>query len=200
MKEKLTDYKKTLNMPTTDFSMKANLKEKEIHYRNQWNQQKLYQQILKQNQNNPSFILHDGPPYANGSLHIGHALNKILKDFVVRYKSMKGFYSPFVAGWDTHGLPIENKMLADMKIDRKSISTLELRQKAAQYALEQIEIQKQQFLKFQPLSDFQDYYKTLDPTYEVKQLDLFKKMCLDGLIYKGCLLYTSDAADECVNV
>lgn len=185
MKEKMQDYKKTLNMPTTDFSMKANLKEKEIHYRHQWNQQKLYQQILKQNQNNPSFILHDGPPYANGSLHIGHALNKILKDFVVRYKSMKGFYSPFVAGWDTHGLPIENKMLADMKIDRKSISTLELRQKAAQYALEQIEIQKQQFLKFQPLSDFQDYYKTLDPTYEVKQLDLFKKMCLDGLIYKG---------------
>ena len=179
------DYKQTLNMPTTAFSMKANLKEKEITYQKLWQEQQLYQQVLAKNKANPAFILHDGPPYANGDLHIGHALNKILKDFVVRYKSMQGFYTPFVPGWDTHGLPIENQMLKVMNLDRKKIDIVQLRKNAAQYAKEQILSQKEQFLRFQLLADFQSYYSTLTPDYEVKQLKLFKKMCLDGLIYKG---------------
>ena len=179
------DYKQTLNMPTTAFSMKANLKEKEITYQKLWQEQQLYQQVLAKNKANSAFILHDGPPYANGDLHIGHALNKILKDFVVRYKSMQGFYTPFVPGWDTHGLPIENQMLKVMNLDRKKIDIVQLRKNAAQYAKEQILSQKEQFLRFQLLADFQSYYSTLTPDYEVKQLKLFKKMCLDGLIYKG---------------
>ena len=179
------DYKQTLNMPTTAFSMKANLKEKEITYQKLWQEQQLYQQVLAKNKANSAFILHDGPPYANGDLHIGHALNKILKDFVVRYKSMQGFYTPFVPGWDTHGLPIENQMLKVMNLDRKKIDIVQLRKNAAQYAKEQILSQKEQFLRFQLLADFQSYYSTLTPDYEVKKLKLFKKMCLDGLIYKG---------------
>ena len=172
-------------MPTTEFSMKANLRDKEPIFRQRWTQMQLYQQVLQQNQSHPRFILHDGPPYANGPLHIGHALNKILKDFVVRYKNLTGFYAPFVAGWDTHGLPIENRMLSEMQINHHAISVVELRRRAAQYALSQITLQREQFLKFQLLSDLTGYYKTLDKTYEVKQLQLFKKMCLDGLIYKG---------------
>lgn len=180
-----TDYKLTLNMPTTDFSMKANLNEKEPFFREFWLKNKIYQKILQKNKKNKSFILHDGPPYANGSLHAGHALNKILKDIVVRYKFLNGFYSPFVPGWDTHGLPIENKMLNELNVNHKNISVVELRQKAAEYALSQIEIQKSQFLKLQMLSDFEKYYKTLDKSFEVEQLKLFKSLCLKGLIYKG---------------
>ena len=179
------NYKLTLNMPKTDFPMKADLVNKEIQYRKKWNETKIYKQVLEKNKNKKPFILHDGPPYANGSLHAGHALNKILKDIIIRYKSINNFYTPFIPGWDTHGLPIENKILSQMKINHKQISILELRQKASLYAQEQIEIQKKQFLQLQLLSDFSKIYKTLDKDFEVKQLKVFKKMCLDGLIYKG---------------
>ena len=179
------DYKSTLNMPQTDFSMKADLNIKEPQFLNFWLDNNIYQQALAKNKNNESFILHDGPPYANGSLHTGHALNKILKDIVIRYKTMCGFYSPYIPGWDTHGLPIENKILSEMKLSHTNISIIELRKKAAQYALEQIEIQKSQFQKLQLFTDFKKIYKTLDKSYEIEQLKLFYTLYQKGLIYKG---------------
>ncbi len=182
---KTKDYKSTLNMPQSDFSMKADLNIKEPEFFNFWINNNIYQQVLNKNKNNKSFILHDGPPYANGPLHTGHALNKILKDIVIRYKSMCGFYSPYIPGWDTHGLPIENKILSEMKLDHKNISIIELRKKAAQYALEQIEVQKSQFQKLQLFSDFKKIYKTLDNSYEIEQLKLFYSLYKKGLIYKG---------------
>ncbi len=183
MKKK--DYKSTLNMPKTDFSMRANLNDKEPMYRKEWISKQIYEKLLKRNIENERFILHDGPPYANGSLHIGHSFNKILKDIIVRYKMMNGFYSPFVPGWDTHGLPIENKMLQEMKVSHKSMDILELRDAAKNYALSQVEVQKNQFKDLQMLSDFEKYYITLDKKYEVEQLKLFKKLSLDGLVYRG---------------
>ncbi len=182
---KTKDYKSTLNMPQSDFSMKADLNIKEPEFFNFWINNNIYQQVLNKNKNNKSFILHDGPPYANGPLHTGHALNKILKDIVIRYKSMCGFYSPYIPGWDTHGLPIENKILSEMKLDHKNISIIELRKKAAEYALEQIEVQKSQFQKLQLFSDFKKIYKTLDNSYEIEQLKLFYSLYKKGLIYKG---------------
>lgn len=179
-------YKDTLNMPQEILPMRANLVEKEKKYKKFWDENKIYEKSLKQNRNNKPFILHDGPPYANGDLHVGHALNKILKDIVVRYKSLSGFYAPFKPGWDTHGLPIENKMLREKKIDdHKNISPLKLRKDSKKYALEQVEIQKKQFLGLQLFSNFKDYYVTLDPKFEAEQLKVFKKMALEGLIYKS---------------
>lgn len=179
------DYKDTLNMPSTDFSMRANLIEKEKHFRQQWLDKKIYVNLLARNIKNERFILHDGPPYANGSLHIGHSFNKILKDIIVRFKSAQGFYSPFVPGWDTHGLPIENKMLQEMNVSYKNLNVSELRESAKKYALSQIEIQKNQFKELQLLPDFENYYVTLQNDYEVEQLKIFKKLALDGLIYRG---------------
>lgn len=179
------DYKSSLNMPQTDFSMRANLNEKEPSFREFWLNNKIYEKILKKNKNNKKFVLHDGPPYANGSLHVGHSLNKILKDIIIRYKNMSGFYSPYVPGWDTHGLPIENKMLSELNESHTKFSILDIRKKSYQYALNQIEIQKEQFKKLQLVSDFETYYKTLDKSFEVKQLKLFKKLCLDELVYRG---------------
>ena len=113
--EENKDYKNTLLMPQTDFSMKANLVEKQKQYQEKWEKQNLYEKLLKKNSNNKPFILHDGPPYANGDIHVGHALNKILKDIIVRFRTMQGYFSPYVPGWDTHGLPIEHKMLLEAK-------------------------------------------------------------------------------------
>ncbi|MBD5423177.1 MAG: isoleucine--tRNA ligase [Mycoplasma sp.] len=183
MEEK--DYKSTLNMPQTSFSMRADLSIKEPQFREKWNKEQIYKRVLDKNKNNPIFFLHDGPPYANGSIHLGHSLNKILKDIIVRYKSINNFYTPYIPGWDTHGLPIENKILSEMNVNHKNISIVKLRKEAAKYALGQVQIQKEQFLKLQLLSDFKDIYVTLDKEFEVNQLKIFKKMCLDGLIYRG---------------
>ncbi|WP_421466761.1 isoleucine--tRNA ligase [Mycoplasmopsis synoviae] len=179
------DFKKTLNMPSTKFDMKANLVEKEPLFRKKWLEDDIYQKVLKNNANNERFVVHDGPPYANGDIHVGHALNKILKDIIVRYKSLQGYYSPFVPGWDTHGLPIEHKMLTESKLDRDQITVELLRKKSRNYALKQIEHQKKQFQKLQLFSDFSKIYITLDKSYEAKQLKVFKKLALDGLVYKG---------------
>ncbi|MGL5438504.1 MAG: isoleucine--tRNA ligase, partial [Metamycoplasmataceae bacterium] len=169
----------------SEFSMRANLVEKDIHFSDFWKKINLYQNLLEKNKNNPSFILHDGPPYANGDIHIGHAMNKILKDIIVRYKTLNNFYCPYVPGWDTHGLPIENKMLQEGKRSHKDLDPLTLRIEAEKYALEQIEIQKNQFEKLNLLSDFKKIYRTLDPSYEVKQLEIFKKLIMTKLIYRG---------------
>lgn len=177
--------KDTLNMPKTKFDMRANLTKKEPQFRKRWDEMNLAEKMLEKNKNNQTFILHDGPPYANGSIHIGHALNKILKDIIVRYKTLRGFYSPYVPGWDTHGLPIEHKMLSEAKLNHKNIDAVELRKKAAKYANKQVEHQIKQFKHLQLATDFKKIYLTKDKTYETEQLRVFKKMLLDGLIYKG---------------
>ena len=179
------DYKDTLLMPKTDFEMRAGLINKEPEYREMWNKNKIYEKALKANEGNPKFILHDGPPYANGSIHVGHAMNKILKDFVVRYKTMAGFYSPYAPGWDTHGLPIENKMLSEMKMSKDDLDPLALRKEASKYADTQVANQLKQFQSLQLFSDLKTKYLTKDKDFEVGQLELFKKMYLDGLVYKG---------------
>ncbi len=183
--ENKKDWKDSLNMGQTNFDMKANLVNKEADFQKMWLDKDIYQKALKQNTGNKSFVLHDGPPYANGSLHVGHALNKILKDIIVRYKTMNGFYSPFIPGWDTHGLPIENKMLEELKMSKDDMNKITLRKEAKKYALKQVANQQSQFSAMSLFSDFKDKYVTLNQSFEVGQLKLFKKMVLDGLIYKG---------------
>lgn len=178
------DYKDTLLMPKTDFPMRGGLPNKEPQIQQKWKEQDLYHKILKKNEGNPSYILHDGPPYANGSVHMGHALNKILKDFITRYKSMQGFYTPYVPGWDTHGLPIE-QALTKKGVKRKEMSISEFRDRCQAFAMEQIEIQKKDFERLGINGDFQNPYITLKPEFEAAQIRLFGEMADKGLIYKG---------------
>ncbi|MBM7540502.1 isoleucine--tRNA ligase [Amphibacillus cookii] len=178
------DYKETLLMPKTEFPMRGNLPNKEPKIQEQWDEAALYQKAQKRTNGRPLFVLHDGPPYANGDLHMGHALNKILKDFIVKYKSMSGFHAPYVPGWDTHGLPIETA-LAKKKVDRKKMSAAEFRQKCAEYALKQVDNQRTQFKQLGVRGDWENPYVTLDKAYEAAQIEVFGEMAKKGYIYKG---------------
>ncbi|MBF7017344.1 isoleucine--tRNA ligase [Staphylococcus durrellii] len=178
------DYKETLLMPKTDFPMRGGLPNKEPKIQEEWEANNIYFKALAQNEGNASYILHDGPPYANGSLHMGHALNKILKDIIVRYKTMQGFYAPYVPGWDTHGLPIE-QALTKKGVKRKEMSIADFRKKCEEFALEQIELQKKDFKRLGVQGDFNNPYITLKPEYEAAQIRLFGEMADKGLIYKG---------------
>ncbi|PCF34551.1 isoleucine--tRNA ligase [Staphylococcus delphini] len=178
------EYKDTLLMPKTKFPMRGGLPTKEPQIQQEWKEKDLYRKMLEKNEGQPSFILHDGPPYANGSLHMGHALNKILKDFINRYKTMQGFYTPYVPGWDTHGLPIE-QALTKKGVKRKEMTTAEFRDKCQAFAMEQIDIQKKDFLRLGVNGDFDNPYITLKSEYEAAQIRLFGEMADKGLIYKG---------------
>ncbi|EJD5759905.1 isoleucine--tRNA ligase [Staphylococcus pseudintermedius] len=178
------EYKDTLLMPKTKFPMRGGLPTKEPQIQQEWKEKDLYRKMLEKNEGQPSFILHDGPPYANGNLHMGHALNKILKDFINRYKTMQGFYTPYVPGWDTHGLPIE-QALTKKGVKRKQMTTAEFRDKCQAFAMEQIDIQKKDFLRLGVNGDFDNPYITLKPEYEAAQIRLFGEMADKGLIYKG---------------
>lgn len=176
------DYKNTLNMPNTNFEMKANLNQKEPLFQKEWLDKKIYQKVLEKNKDKPTFFLHDGPPYANGNIHVGHVLNKTLKDIIVRYKNFTGFRSEYISGWDTHGLPIEVAMI---KKDENAIndSVLLRRQKCRKYALEQVANQKEQFKRLGLLSDLEKKYLTLDHNFEIEQLITFYDMVNKGLIF-----------------
>ncbi|KIX90989.1 isoleucine--tRNA ligase [Staphylococcus microti] len=178
------EYKDTLLMPKTKFPMRGGLPNKEPQIQQTWQDQDLYYKLLAKNEGKPHFILHDGPPYANGNLHMGHALNKILKDFIVRYKTMQGFYTPYVPGWDTHGLPIE-QALTKKGVKRKEMSTAEFRKMCEAFAMEQIENQKADFRRLGVNGNFDDPYVTLKPEYEAAQIRVFGEMADRGLIYKG---------------
>lgn len=178
------DYKDTLLIGKTDFEMRGNLPKKEPAIQNKWQELNLYERIMKNNEGKPSFVLHDGPPYANGNIHVGHALNKILKDFVVRSKNMSGYSSPFVPGWDTHGLPIETA-LTKKGVNRKTMTVAEFRNKCYDYALEQVEVQRKQFEALGSIGDYKNPYITLQKEFEANQIDVFAQMALEGLIYKG---------------
>ncbi|MGL5268428.1 MAG: isoleucine--tRNA ligase [Spiroplasma sp.] len=180
------NYKDTLLMPKSNFEMRANLAQKEPVIQNFWNQNQVYQKLIIRNQKQQEkhFILHDGPPYANGDLHMGHALNKILKDFLIRYYNTNGYYAPYIPGWDTHGLPIE-QAVTNSGINRKAISVSKFREKCQIYASEQIKNQKEQFQKLGLLSDFKQYYFTFDAKYEAQQIRLFAKMIEKKVVYRN---------------
>lgn len=178
------DYKPTLNMPNTSFEMKANLNQKEPMIQARWEAANLYEAMLKKRIGHPTFVLHDGPPYANGNIHIGHALNKILKDVVVRSRFLAGYRVPFIPGWDTHGLPIETA-LSKQGINRKTMSVAQFRVLCEEYALKQIEIQMKDMKRLGTVADYEHPYITLKPEYEAEQIRVFSKMALSGMIYKG---------------
>ncbi|TVP86029.1 MAG: isoleucine--tRNA ligase [Acholeplasmataceae bacterium] len=178
------DYKDTLLMPKTAFPMRGNLGVREPGFQARWEALDLYNKVLAKNKDNPSFILHDGPPYANGDIHIGHTLNKVLKDFVLRYQTMKGRHVPYVPGWDTHGLPIETA-LTKKGVNRKTMPLTDYRKLCREFAIKQIDRQREQFKRLGILGEWTHPYATFDPSYEAAQIRMFAKMVERGLIYKG---------------
>ncbi|MGF7031927.1 isoleucyl-tRNA synthetase [Paenibacillus mucilaginosus] len=179
------DYGKTLNLLQTEFPMRGNLPQAEPKMQQHWEETDIYRQVQESRKGKPKFILHDGPPYANGDIHIGHALNKILKDIIVRFKTMQGYDAPYVPGWDTHGLPIEQAIANGGKVDRKKMSVSEFRDYCKAYALEWVEKQKTQFKRLGIRGDWNNPYITLQPKYEAQQIRLFGGMVNKGYIYKG---------------
>ncbi|MDY7023414.1 MAG: isoleucine--tRNA ligase, partial [Cyanobacteriota bacterium] len=184
-KETAKSYKDTVNLPKTKFDMRANAVKREPELQKFWADEKIYERL---SQNNPDvpFILHDGPPYANGSLHIGHALNKILKDIINRYQMLQGRKVRYIPGWDCHGLPIELKVLQNMKqSERQGLTPLELRQKAKKFALETVDNQREGFKRYGVWGEWDTPYLTLQPEYEAAQIGVFGQMVLKGYIYRG---------------
>jgi isoleucyl-tRNA synthetase len=178
------DFKDTLLMPQTEFPMRGNLPKREPDVQEKWRQMDIYKKVQERTAGRPMFVLHDGPPYANGDIHIGHALNKILKDVIVRYKSMSGYNAPYVPGWDTHGLPIE-QALTNKGVKRKEMTVAEFRKLCEEYAYEQIDNQRTQFKRLGVRGDWENPYITLKPEYEAQQIKVFGEMAKKGYIYKG---------------
>ena len=181
------DYQKTLQLPKTDFPMRANLPKREPKMLAHWDERNYYEQLQKQGEERglPKFILHDGPPYANGNIHIGTAMNKILKDIVIRSRSLDGYQVPYVPGWDTHGLPIELQAVRTLGEKRAEMSTSEFREFCKEYALEQMDIQRTQFKRLGIWGDWENPYLTLRPEYEAKQIEIFGEMAEKGYVYKA---------------
>ena len=179
------DYNQTVHLPQTDFPMRAGLPKREPELLNGKWEVETYHKLMKKNEGKPKFVLHDGPPYANGHIHIGTALNKILKDIIVKYKNMTGFQAPYVPGWDTHGLPIESAILKDKKIKRDELTDAEFRDKCRDFALNFVDIQRSEFQRLGVIGDWENPYLTLKPEFEAKQIQIFGKMAEKGYIYKG---------------
>ncbi|MBO8141665.1 MAG: isoleucine--tRNA ligase [Firmicutes bacterium] len=181
------DYQQTLQLPKTGFPMRANLSRREPELLRRWEESRLYERLqeLGREQGRPVFILHDGPPYANGDIHIGTAFNKILKDIVIRSHSMDGYHCPYVPGWDTHGLPIEHAIITAEGIDRHSVDPVDFRRRCREYALRYVDIHRQQFRRLGVWGDWDNPYLTLDPAYEARQVEVFGEMARRGYIYKG---------------
>lgn len=177
--------KETLHLGKTEFPMRGNLPTKEMDYQKEWVEADVYNKRQQLNAQKPTYVLHDGPPYANGDVHMGHALNKISKDFIVRSKSMSGFRAPFVPGWDTHGLPIEQALANSEGVDRKKMSVAEFRKLCEEYAWKQIDNQREVFKRLGVTGTWDKPYVTLDPMFEAEQIRLFGKMAENGYIYKG---------------
>ena len=179
------DYSRTLNLPKTDFPMKANLVEKEPLILEKWGKLKAYERLREIHRGKPKFILHDGPPYSNGNIHLGHALNKIAKDLIIRSRSMMGYDAPYIPGWDNHGMPIEMNILKEMKAERREIDTLTLRMKCMAYANRYVEIQKEEFIRLGIWGEWDHPYLTMSPVYEEAVLHAFGEMVERGYIYRG---------------
>ena len=179
------DYKDTLNLPKTKFPMKANLPKKEPEILKFWEERKINDKAREKRKGAEKFVLHDGPPYANGPIHIGTAFNKILKDFINRYKFMRGYDVPYVPGWDTHGLPIEYQVLKANKIRKEDIEPVKLREMCREYALKFVNKQREEFIRLGVRGHWERPYITLDPKYEAKQIEIFGKTALKGYVYRG---------------
>ncbi|HEY3365599.1 MAG TPA: isoleucine--tRNA ligase [Symbiobacteriaceae bacterium] len=190
------DYKATLNMPVTDFPMRANLPAREPEQLKAWEAMNLYETVQAATAGRPQFILHDGPPYANGDIHLGTALNKVLKDIVVKYAVMAGYDSPYVPGFDCHGLPIERKAIEALKIDRSKINPVELRKKCAEYAHHWKDVQKESFKRLGVRGDWEHPYMTLHPEFEAKEIEVFAAMATQGHVYRGLKPVYWCATDE----
>jgi isoleucyl-tRNA synthetase len=181
----MKDYKDTLNLPQTKFPMKASLSQKEPQVLKFWENERIYEKIIEKNQGKENFILHDGPPYANGHLHLGHALNKILKDIIVKYKAMKGFYAPYVPGWDCHGLPIEHEVDKKLGSKKYTISPEDKRQQCRDYATRFVDIQREEFKRLGVFGDWGTPYLTMSRQYEAAIAREFVKFLTSGAVYKG---------------
>ncbi|WP_448375420.1 isoleucine--tRNA ligase [Fervidobacterium sp.] len=179
------DYKGTLNLPQTNFQMKANLVKKEPEMLKFWEEKEIYKKTLETRENAPTYLLHDGPPYANGDIHLGTAMNKILKDFVTRYKTMRGYRVPYVPGWDTHGLPIEHRVTTTLGEEAKNKSAVEIRKLCKEFALKFVDIQREEFKRLGVKGDWENPYITLAPEYEYHILDVFKTLVENGNVYRG---------------
>lgn len=178
----MTDYKATLNLPETAFPMKAGLPQREPETLQRWDSIGLYQKLRQIGEGRPTFILHDGPPYANGEIHIGHALNKILKDIIVRSKTLSGYDAPYVPGWDCHGLPIEHKVETT---HGKNLPADKVRELCRTYAAEQIELQKADFIRLGVLGDWDNPYKTMNFANEAGEIRALAEMVKGGFVFKG---------------
>jgi len=176
-----------IHMPKTDFPMKGNLNQREPEFYKKWEDDKVYENLLekRKKENAPSYILHDGPPYANGNIHMGHTLNKVLKDIVVRYRSFKGYYSPYVPGWDCHGMPIEHKVAENLGSRAKTMTKPEIRRLCHEYAMKYVKLQGDQFKRLGIMGDWENPYLTLNKEYETKMVDIFWEMFKKGLVYRG---------------
>lgn len=179
------DYSQTLNLPKTDFPMRANLPEREPEFLKFWDEIDIYRRVQEKNSGRAKFILHDGPPYANGHLHLGHVLNKVLKDIVVKFHSMSGYDSPYVPGWDTHGLPIEQQAIKAFGLNRHDIDPVEFRNKCKDFALKFVDIQREEFKRLGVRGEWDKPYLTLMPHFEARQIGVFGEMAKKGYIYKG---------------
>uniref|UniRef100_UPI003FF00865 isoleucine--tRNA ligase n=1 Tax=Gemmiger formicilis TaxID=745368 RepID=UPI003FF00865 len=179
------NYNDTIHKMQTPFEMRAGLPKKEPKMLEDWEQNHVYEQMIKNNEGKPQYILHDGPPYANGNIHMGTALNKIIKDIIIRYKNMSGFQAPYVPGYDTHGLPIELKAMSSLGDKKAGVSKLELRQICKEFATEHIGVMNEQFKRLGVQGDFENPYLTLRPEFEARQVEIFGEMAKKGYIYKG---------------
>ena len=178
-------YDETLNLPQTEFPMRANLPKREPEILLFWQENEIYEKVQEKNNGRETFILHDGPPYANGDIHLGHTLNKVLKDIIVKHRSMTGFDAPYVPGWDTHGLPIEQQAIKALGIDRHKTDVVEFRNHCKQYALKYVDIQREEFKRLGVRGNWDNPYLTLHPSFESVQVRVFGEMAKKGYIYKG---------------
>ena len=179
------DYNKTINLPKTDFPMRAGLPKREPEMLKRWEEQDLYNELLKKNEGKPLFNLHDGPPFSNGELHMGHALNKALKDFITRSYAMRGYYTPYIPGWDNHGMPIESAIIKQNKLNHKAMSVADFRTACHEFADHYIDVQREGFKRMGVVADWEHPYKTMDPGFEAQEVRVFGKMYQNGHIYKG---------------
>ena len=179
------DYKATLNMPKSGFPMRAGLPAREPEMLERWNKIDVYRLLMEKNADKPRFSLHDGPPFSNGDLHMGHALNKSIKDFVVRSYAMRGYYTPYIPGWDNHGMPIESAIIKKNKLNYKEMSIPEFRSACEAFAQHYIDVQMKGFRRMGVIGDWEHPYKTMAPSFEAEEVRIFGEMFKKGYIYKG---------------
>ena len=179
------DYNDTLNLPKTDFPMRAGLPKREPELLKTFYDNKIYEKLIKKNADKPAYILHDGPPFSNGDIHLGHALNKILKDIIVRSKNMTGFFAPYIPGWDNHGMPIEREIIKKHKLDREKMTIPEFRDACHKFAENYVDRQREQFKRLGVIGDWDNPYLTMSPQFEAEEVKIFGKMYEGGYIYKG---------------